>query len=92
MVLCLTPLGTKAYERNASEQAASSLCSNISQKIQIASPKQSKISNSGISKETKSSAKKHIQSKDSLNESNHPFGLYLVHKKPSENELQVEAI
>ena len=91
-MLTSTPLGKKASASNASQQVASSLGSNINQKIQIASPKRPRPSNSEITKETKSSSKKYIPLKDSLNESNHPLDLNLVHKKLSKNELQREAI
>ena len=87
-----TPLGKKASVSNASQQAANYLGGNINQKSQMASPKQSKISSSKITKEVKSSSKNYILLKDVLNESNHLFDLNLVHKKLSGNELQEEAI
>ena len=89
-----TPLGNTASKRNASQQADNPfpLGSNISQNVQIASLKRSKISNSGITKESSYSIKKSIPPSYSVNELNHQFGLDLANKKLSGNQLQGEAI
>jgi len=91
-VSTFTPLGNTASKRNASQQAANPLGSNISQNVQIASLERSKISNSGITKESSCSIKKSIPPSYSVNELNHQFDLDLANKKLSGNQLQGEAI
>ena len=66
--------------------------SNINQKSQVANPKLPRSSNSEITKKTKSSSKKHIPLKNSLNKLNHPPNRNLIIKKLSEKVLQVETI